>query len=274
MLVKKIYIWTDIEGVVGAIEWDNFCDESPLVIERRNRVRQQLTDEIVAACEGALEAGVEYILVKDSHGCGDNIFYEDLPPEADFIIGCKHLPHPWADLDVGGYDAAVIIGAHPCEGTEKGILPHTTSKINGSIMGDAGMLVKVAASLGIPVVFACGDFQAMEQLKEVDQAISTLSVKEAYGPYSAKMRSPQKACQMIEEGVKSAIENYNLSNFKKAEPPYTVSFPNTEEVSGDNLIELITNLLDPDKLQFNTQSLEPLLSQHKQHNKKWWEKNF
>jgi D-amino peptidase len=267
-------MWTDIEGVVGAIHWDNFCDESPRVIERRNWVRQQLTDEIVAACEGALSAGAEYILVKDSHGCGDNIFYEDLPPEADFIIGCKNLPHPWADLDVGGYDAAVIIGAHPREGTEKGILPHTTSKINGQVIGDAGMFVKVAASLSIPVVFASGDFQAMEQIKEVDPNISTLAVKEAYGPYSAKNRSPQRACQLTEDGVKNAIENYDIAKFKKTEPPYTVSFDDTNEATGDNLIELITNLLDPDMVQFNTQSLEPLLSQHKQHNKKWWEKNF
>lgn len=49
----KVYISADIEGVTGVTHWD----ETDLGKEGWNTAREQMTAEVVAACEGALQAG-------------------------------------------------------------------------------------------------------------------------------------------------------------------------------------------------------------------------
>jgi D-amino peptidase len=46
----KIYISADIEGVTGVTHWD----ETELAKGECNLFREQMTEEVVAACQGAL----------------------------------------------------------------------------------------------------------------------------------------------------------------------------------------------------------------------------
>ena len=50
----KVYISVDIEGVAGITHWDEATKQKPGYTEYRER----MTAEAVAACEGALNAGV------------------------------------------------------------------------------------------------------------------------------------------------------------------------------------------------------------------------
>ena len=60
----KVFISADIEGITNVTHWD----ETDLEKAEFTAAREQMTAEVAAACEGALEAGATDILVKDAHG--------------------------------------------------------------------------------------------------------------------------------------------------------------------------------------------------------------
>ena len=84
----KIYISADIEGVTGVTHWD----ETDLTKGEYNQFREQMTAEVVAACEGALEAGATEIWVKDAHDSARNIIAAKLPQAAKLIRGWSGHP--------------------------------------------------------------------------------------------------------------------------------------------------------------------------------------
>jgi D-amino peptidase len=73
----KIYISADIEGVTGTTHWDE-TDRKNLDFKE---FQEQMTAEVVASCEGALEAGASEIWVKDAHDTARNIIASKLPRE-------------------------------------------------------------------------------------------------------------------------------------------------------------------------------------------------
>ncbi len=64
----NIYLSADIEGITGVTHWD----ETELSHAEYATARKQMTAEVAAACESALEDGDTEILVKDSHDKGRN----------------------------------------------------------------------------------------------------------------------------------------------------------------------------------------------------------
>jgi len=58
----KIYISADIEGVAGVTHWDEATIGKP----GYERAAAQMTAEVAAACEAAVAAGADEILVQDA----------------------------------------------------------------------------------------------------------------------------------------------------------------------------------------------------------------
>jgi D-amino peptidase len=259
-------MWTDIEGVAGMVDWDCYYAESALDVERRRRMMRILTGEVNAAATAAFEAGATCVLVKDSHGPNNSMYFEELHPDIELIIGQKGLPHPWAGLEEG-FDAAFIVGAHPMAGTEHGNLPHTQYTINGQTIGDAGLFAAVAGSLGIPTVLASGDHAAMEQLKQWVPGIHTVATKKAYGPYSTKTLIPAKAQTLIAEGVKLALADLDSIQPMPVKAPYEVVFSGRTG-TGDDLIATFTELYDPEGTRFGSQDIEPERTEHSERRKR------
>ena len=79
----KIYITADIEGVTGVTHWDETDKTKP----DYNEFREQMTAEVVAACEGAMNAGVSEIWIKDAHASGRNLVMEKLPEIVRLVRG-------------------------------------------------------------------------------------------------------------------------------------------------------------------------------------------
>ena len=79
----KIFISADIEGVTGVTH----REETDLSKPEYALPREQMTAEVVAACEGAFEAGATEIWVKDAHDSGRNIIASKLPQEVRLIRG-------------------------------------------------------------------------------------------------------------------------------------------------------------------------------------------
>src|SRR5262245_24906059 len=117
---QKIYISADMEGVGGVVT----PFQTDRTKEEWGRFRRFMTQEVVAAIEGAREAGATEFLVSDSHGSMENLLIEDLP-EGTRLVRAK----PRALGMMEGIDASfagvVFIGYHAAANTEAGVLAHT-----------------------------------------------------------------------------------------------------------------------------------------------------
>ena len=67
----KVYISCDIEGVATTTLWEQTDTIGKNAIAAP--YAKQMTEEVNAACEGAIAAGADFILVKDAHGSGCNM---------------------------------------------------------------------------------------------------------------------------------------------------------------------------------------------------------
>ena len=74
----KIFVSSDMEGTAGVCHWDEVSKGQDLY----EHFARQMSREVAAACEGALAAGADEILVKDAHDSARNINPEMLPRQA------------------------------------------------------------------------------------------------------------------------------------------------------------------------------------------------
>ncbi|MBE0697596.1 MAG: M55 family metallopeptidase, partial [Anaerolineaceae bacterium] len=85
----KVYLSADIEGITGTTHWDETELNKPDYAE----FREQMTAEVAAACEGALNAGATEIWVKDAHGSARNLIASKLPRETHLLRGWSGHPY-------------------------------------------------------------------------------------------------------------------------------------------------------------------------------------
>lgn len=203
----KIYISGDIEGVTGVTSWS----ETEKSSSDFQSFAQQMTNEVNAACSGAIEAGTEEIYVKDAHDSARNIDIRQLPE-------CVVLQRGWAGepmcmvsgLD-SSFDAALFIGYHSRAGSADSPLAHTLStqldyiKINGTYASEFMINAYAAALHGVPVVFVSGDKGITKEVKELNSNISTVAVKEGLGKCTISMH-PEKTVKEIKALVKAALQ--------------------------------------------------------------------
>src|SRR4029079_18577351 len=110
----KVYISADIEGTSGITNWEQDDKTHPTYQEFRER----MTDEVVAACEGAIEAGAKEIVIKDAHGSGRNIIAARLPDCAKLIRGWSGHPFCMVQELDQSFDALLFVGYHAKAGSD------------------------------------------------------------------------------------------------------------------------------------------------------------
>ena len=80
----KLFISADIEGATGIT---NGAVQTGSKGSQYAEGRKWMTVDVNVAIEGALEAGVEEVLVKDAHGSALNLLPDELHPKATLIQG-------------------------------------------------------------------------------------------------------------------------------------------------------------------------------------------
>jgi D-amino peptidase len=269
----KVYIMVDFEGVTGMIEWDNYASQTPGNIEKRNRFRKILTNEVNAAIEGVLAAGVKEVLVWDSHGPSNNcnnLYFEDLHPETWVIIGWKGLPEFYPLLD-NSFTAGIYIGGHAMEGTPYATLPHTATEVNGKRLGEVGMFAAICGWYDIPMIFISGDKATVNEVKELIPNVHYVITKEAFGPYSAKTRVPKKSQELIRQETEKAILDLRKIQPFKIFPPYRMG-KGENEIKGDDLRKLRHEYLNK-WAKFGSQDVQPERDRINNMNKQWLKKD-
>ena len=77
----RIFLSADIEGVAGIAHYPS---TGPGRFDYESG-RRWMTQEVVAACEAAIEAGATEVLVTDGHGSAHNILFDLLPDCARLV---------------------------------------------------------------------------------------------------------------------------------------------------------------------------------------------
>ena len=212
----KIYITADIEGVTGAAHWDETNKSHADYAE----FREQMTAEVAAACEGALNAGATEVWIKDAHWTGRNIIAEKLPRETRLIR--EWSGHPFSmmqELD-RTFAAALMIGYHSRAGSGGSPLAHTMTgnvtyvKINDQDVAEFTMSAYIAGLVGVPVAFVSGDAGVCQEAEALIQGLSTVAVKQCVGNSTVNIH-PHLAVERIRTGVETALKGDSLMSVNR-----------------------------------------------------------
>lgn len=244
----KLYIHTDIEGVAGMVHFEDRNDRSTEGYYRRLRMHRLLTAEVNAAIEGALEAGVDEVIVNDAHGSGYNILFEELNPVAEIVHGPLVRQPFWTPCLDETVDLVFAIAQHAMAGTN-GVLAHSLWYANDLYFGEAGMCMAIAGSYGVPTVLVTGDNTTCSQVVELVPQMETVAVKQALSPYNARSWTPQRACEMIRRAAKTAVERRDEIPPFRLQPPFRVGFPPrpgeppAKVTEGDDFVAVVKQIL-------------------------------
>jgi D-aminopeptidase len=238
----KVYLMTDLEGVAGVLDADDWVYPNSRYYEEAKRL---LTDEVNAAARGFFNAGAVLVCVQDGHGYG-GVNCARLDKRVIYQRGW-HGPYPFG-LDAG-YDVCAWVGQHAMSRTKFAHLAHTGNysvfeiKINGIAVGEFAQLAWCALEHECIPVLACGDLAFTKEAKSFFPGIETVAVKRGVMPGSGdecdaseyKIRNsaavhiqPERACEMIEQGAYNALLRYkeNPRSFfaRPPDPPYRLEY--------------------------------------------------
>jgi len=230
----RVMVWADIEGVAGVTSWEHTGGRTPLYEEGRRLYTEEI-NAIVRACR---RAKVDEIIVVDGHGGGYegarafmSLIPDQLEQGARYVLG-----HAWAryvEPLTQGCDAVLFVGAHAKAGTPGGVLSHTVSSeawylatINGTPVGESGIVAAIAGSWNVPAVFVAGDEATCTEVRElIGPTVVTAPVKKGLGRFSAVHLAPVDARTLIETRAADA-----LGNRARWPKPLTFSPPVTFQV--------------------------------------------
>ena len=217
---KKVYIMTDLEGVAGVLDSENWCSPESRYYEL---AKEFLTLEVNAAIEGFARGGATEFLVADGHGWGA-INPKLLDPRAQLARNWAPPPYPFS-LEKGT-DFAACVGQHAMSRSEHAHLAHTGSfsvfetTINGTPVGEFGEMAFCASQLDVRTIFGSGDLAFTKEAQTLVPGIETVAVKRGTTPgkgdecdaaayakrnLAAIHFQPERARQLIRAGAERAI---------------------------------------------------------------------
>ena len=204
----KIYISADIEGIAGISDWD----EATLGKQDYDIFQEQMTREVIAACEGAIAAGATEIIVKDAHDTGRNLDPYELPYPAQLIRGWSGHPYSMVQELNSSFAALILIGYHSRSGSGGNPLAHTLSEeinwilLNGQPISEFHLMAMTAAYEKVPVVFISGDAALCQAVKAYDTNIERVATKKGIGE-SVWGIHPEEVVKQIQAGVERALQH-------------------------------------------------------------------
>lgn len=205
----KVFLSADIEGTCGIVDWSETERATPYDY---TPFRKQMTREVAAACEGALAAGAESLLVRDAHDSARNIDAAVLPEAVRLLRGWTGDPlHMMSGIDRDDYGCVIFTGYHSWAAGNGTPLSHTNNTrnefvtLNGVRMSEFLANAYTAAYFGVPVCFLSGDKALCDFAKTLIPNITTVAVSEGIGGGSISMH-PEAALRAIREGAKRGVK--------------------------------------------------------------------
>ena len=239
----KIFIVTDMEGVTGVYDFENYCMDAGIHYQKARRL---LTLEVNAAVEGFFQGGATEIHVVIGHHF-DSVDRELLDRRALLLNGKGDTLFP-NGLDET-FDGLAFVGQHAKAGTSFAHLAHTGNtyvtdeRVNGLSIGEYGQSALCARDLGVPTIFAAGDRALAAEAEALTPGVVTVYGK--WGRVSDNGRSrdldvegydrfnlasvqmhPQAVREKIRAGAAEAArrlrEHPEAFHYPDLKPPYTL----------------------------------------------------
>lgn len=227
----------DMEGVSGIFTrgqvW--FWDEG-VPREVGDEGKRLLMEDINSAVAAALEAGVDELIVCDTHHGGGNIVLDQMvtDPRVTYLQKSRGYQNgklrwmPGLDEGIGGF---MVPGHHAMAGTAGAFLPHTWTldwadfRINGQSVGEMGIEACFAGHWGIPVILAQGDEAACREAADMFAGVVTACVKRAVNPEACDGPDPASARQLTAQKVRAAVRKLRAGQCEAFQPdlPMTVT---------------------------------------------------
>lgn len=215
----KLYISADIEGCTGMAAPEEANPDRADI----KYFQQQMTDEVRAACEGAIAAGATDILVKDAHWNGQNIDPRQLPRLARIVRGWTGHPFSMmAELD-RSFDAVCFIGYHDRAGSGGNPLAHTFSgrvvslmRVNGVPVSEFHINSYIASFFDVPVAFLSGDRSLCDDAKRFNDSLETYATMTGIGAATVSVH-PHLAVDGIKDAVRRSLSR-DLKSLPKNKP--------------------------------------------------------
>lgn len=208
-MARKIFLSADIEGTCGIAHWDETEPEK----SEYAAFADQMTREVSAACEGALAAGAEAILIRDAHNTARNIRPAMLPDSDRISIfrGWGRDPYAMMSGLDKSFDGAMFTGYHSGAGWSGNPLSHTMNgenvyvRVNGEDCPELMMNCLTASMMGVPVLMLAGDEQLCSWLHERVPAAKVVPVSHGVGNGSISIM-PGEAVRRIRKAAEEAMQ--------------------------------------------------------------------
>jgi len=204
----RLYICADIEGMAGVVDIDQLQPSGSGHAE----ARRLMTNEVLAAIEGARDAGAGEVVVADSHGNGRNLLIEDFPDDVELVQGWPRPLVMMQGIERGRFDGMFFIGHHAGAASVEGVLAHTMSgrliaevAVNGESWSETGLNAAIAAHFGVPVLLATGDHAYTGHVERILPGTATVTTKTAYGASSACSPPAAVSCARIRTAAGQAV---------------------------------------------------------------------
>jgi D-amino peptidase len=187
-----------------------------------------MTEEANAAVAGAFDAGIDRVVVSDSHGDMGNLLPHRLDQRAELVQGTPKVPFSMMSGIETGFLCALFLGYHAGAGTQGAILDHTYTgffidvRVNGESWNETHLNAALAGTFGVPVALVVGDRACCDQASSRLTGVRTLSVKEGLGSTSGRSQSPELARTLIRAATQEAIRQAGDLRPFQPHPPYTL----------------------------------------------------
>jgi D-amino peptidase len=208
LLLVKIFISFDMEGVAGIVDWSQCRPSGGPAYERGCAL---LLGEVNAAIDGALAGGADEVVLNDSHGTMFNLDPASIRPPATYLSG-RHKPGYMMEGLDETFDAVFFIGYHGSISGEPSALSHTYNpevisgvRLNGEYVGESGINALVAADLGVPIALVSGDSVTLAEMASVAPDCLGVVTKESRSRFSAHNLHPHTARALIEQQAAAAV---------------------------------------------------------------------
>ena len=209
----KVFITADIEGTAFTTYWEETEKEKGTYA----RAAQEMTREVRAAIDGAIQAGATEILVNDAHDYGINLDPNAMPECVQLIRGWSGSPLSMGEGVDEGFDAAMFIGWHSPAGIKGNPLSHTMSTkpakltLNRIPCSEFLLYSWACAMHGVPSVLLTGDKTLTELSTPLHPALHTVWVKDGLGGLT-RCKSPA----LVEKEIRAASEAALKQDLKHA----------------------------------------------------------
>ena len=227
--MNQLIIYADMEGASGIFDrnntwlWNGKDDW-------RKYGRECITSDVLAACNAAVDFGLDDILLYDAHYAGNpeyNIILEKLPP----IVRVFDVPDRcfyWRRIRgqaVQNPFGIITIGQHARYGEPGAYFPHTIQSppIKNIFINDLHIAEIGSAVLSFdntPYLANIGCQASMKEAQELCHSVMTIPVKDKVRSWEP---SPKETYPLIYDGVMKALKSADNAKAATIEPPFNFS---------------------------------------------------